>query len=177
MRRAIFLRCPIRGAGTGPPGISSCPFNAGRGASVDGYNRAMKKILLATLLAVPPAASAASIDQIVSEISATRVEANIRKLVSFGTRNSLSDTDDPARGIGAARRWIKSELERCGVGTRMKVAFDVHRVESGSRVPRPTDFVNVVATIPGTQAESRQRTYVVSGHYDSMPSDPSDGKS
>jgi len=145
--------------------------------SVDGYNRGMKKILLAALLAVPPAASAAPIEKILSGISAARVEANIRKLVSFGTRNSLSDTEDPARGIGAARRWIKSELERCGAGTRMNVAFDVHRVESGSRVPRPTDFVNVVATIPGTQAESRQRTYVVSGHYDSMPSDPSDGKS
>jgi len=137
----------------------------------------MKKIILACLASAPLVASATPIDKILSDISAARVESNIRKLVSFGTRNSLSETDDPKRGIGAARRWIKSELERCGAGTRMTVAFDSHRVEKGSRVPRPVDFVNVVATIPGTQAESRARTYVVSGHYDSMPSDPTDGKS
>ena len=137
----------------------------------------MKRIVLACLAAAPLAAFAAPIDKILSEISATRVESNIRKLVSFGTRNSLSETDDPKRGIGAARRWIKSELERCGAGTRMTVAFDTHHVESGPRIPRPVDFVNVVATIPGVQAESRARTYVVSGHYDSMPSDPVDGKS
>jgi hypothetical protein len=46
----------------------------------------------------------------------------------------------------------------------------------GSRVPRPTSFVNVVATLPGTQPESAQRYYVVSGHYDSMPSSPIDGE-
>ena len=137
----------------------------------------MKKALVACLAAAPLAALAAPIDRILADISARRVEANIRKLVSFGTRNSFSETEDPARGIGAARRWIKAELERCGAGTRMKVEFDSHRVDSGSRVPRPVDFVNVVATIPGTQPESRARTYVVSGHYDSMPSDPVDGKS
>jgi Peptidase family M28/Fibronectin type III domain len=47
-------------------------------------------------------------------------------------------------------------------------------VESGSRVPKPTRFVNVVATLPGSQPESRNRIYVVSGHYDSMPSSPID---
>jgi hypothetical protein len=43
-------------------------------------------------------------------------------------------------------------------------------------VPRPTDFVNVVATLPGSQPESAQRLYVISGHYDSMPSSPIDGE-
>ncbi len=118
------------------------------------------------------------IAKIVSGISAARVEANIRKLASFGTRNSFSDTKSETRGIGAARRWIKSELERCAKesGGRLAVAFDDHLVESGSRVPRPVHFVNVVATLPGEQAESRDRIYVVSGHYDSMPSDPVDGE-
>lgn len=136
----------------------------------------MKKALIACLAAAPLAAASAPIDKILADISAQRVESNILKLVSFGTRNSFSETEDPARGIGAARRWIKAELERCGAGTRMKVEFDSHHVDGGSRIPRPVDFVNVVATIPGTQPESRARTYVVSGHYDSMPSDPVDGK-
>lgn len=116
------------------------------------------------------------IARMLGEVSAQRIEANIRKLVSFGTRNSLSDTVSATRGIGAARRWIKAELERCSAGTPLKVEFDSHRIESGRRVPRPTDFVNVVATLPGTQAESRERIYVVSGHYDSMPSSPVDGE-
>jgi len=116
------------------------------------------------------------IGRIVSEISRERIEANIRKLVSFGTRNSLSDTESNARGIGAARRWIKGELERCSQGTALKVEFDEHLVEGGPRVPRPVNFVNVVATLPGAQVESRDRIYLVSGHYDSMPSDPMDGQ-
>jgi hypothetical protein len=122
-------------------------------------------------------AGAAPIEGIVKDVSAARIEANIRKLVAFGTRNSLSDPDHPTRGIGAARRWIKEELERCSRGTRHQVTFDEHLVESGSRIPRPTKIVNVVATLPGVQAESRARTYVVSGHYDSMASDPTDATS
>ena len=118
--------------------------------------------------------AATPIPEMLSKVSAERIEANIRKLVSFGTRNSLSDPDDEKRGIGAARRWIKSELERCSEGTPLEVAYDEHLVESGSRVPKPTRFVNVVATLPGTQPESRNRIYVVSGHYDSMPSSPTD---
>src|SRR5258708_280730 len=49
------------------------------------------------------------------KVSAARIQANIEKLVSFGTRSTLS-AQDPAslaagRGIGAAREWIKAEFE------------------------------------------------------------------
>jgi hypothetical protein len=133
-------------------------------------------ILAGCVLAAVPAHAQTSIPDVLSRISEQHIEAIIRKLVSFGTRSSLSNPDDEKRGIGAARRWIKSELEECSQGTPLEVAFDEHLVESGSRVPRPTRFVNVVATLPGTQRESRNRIYVVSGHYDSIPSDPIDGK-
>src|ERR1700752_3507902 len=116
------------------------------------------------------------IARIVSEVSSKRIEANIRKLVSFGTRNSLSDTVSETRGIGAAGRGIKAELDRRSRGTPLKVEFDEHLIESGRRVPKPTRFVNVVATLPGSQPESRDRIYIVSGHYDSMPSSPTDGE-
>jgi hypothetical protein len=86
--------------------------------------------------------------------SAPRIEANIRKLVSFGTRNSLSIPTDPTRGVGAARRWILEEMKRCG-GDRLQVAFDEHLVESGPRVPKPTKFVNVVATLPARRPRAR----------------------
>jgi hypothetical protein len=113
---------------------------------------------------------------IVSKVSAARIEATIRKLASFGTRNSLSDTVSDTRGVGAARRWIKSELDRCASdsGGRLEVAFDDHLVTTGVRVPTPTHIVNVVATLRGEQPESRDRIYVVSGHYDSMPTSPID---
>lgn len=132
---------------------------------------------LACVLAATQAQAETSIPDILSNISEKRIEANIRKLVSFGTRNSLSNPDDEKRGVGAARRWIKSELERCSAGTSLQVTFDEHLVETGPRVPKPTKFVNVVATLPGAQAESRERLYVVSGHYDSMPSSSLDAQS
>jgi peptidase M28-like protein len=129
-----------------------------------------------SLLAAPPGAPNPLIQKMAAQVSAERIEARIRKLVSFGTRNSLSDPDSETRGIGAARRWIKAELEKCAAdsGARLQVAFDEHLVESGPRIPKPTKIVNVVATLPGSQAESRGRHYVVSGHYDSMPSSPID---
>src|SRR5258706_457417 len=143
-----------------------------------------------TLLALAMAAAAPAlgampgernpvITQIASEISPARIEARIRKLASFGTRNSLSDAASETRGIGAARRWIKGELDRCAAesGGRLQVAFDEHLISTGARVPKPTSFVNVVATLAGEQAESRGRIYVVSGHYDSMPSSPIDPES
>ncbi|MGH8674187.1 MAG: M28 family peptidase, partial [Burkholderiales bacterium] len=125
-------------------------------------------------IGAPPGAPNPLIREITAGISAERIEARIRKLASFGTRNSLSDPDSETRGVGAARRWIKAELERCAQesGGRLQVAFDEHLVEQGARIPKPTKIINVVATLPGTQVESRSRHYVVSGHYDSMPSSP-----
>ena len=48
---------------------------------------------------------------VVSQISPQQIEADIRKLVSFGTRHTLSETKSDTHGIGAARRWIQSEFE------------------------------------------------------------------
>lgn len=131
-----------------------------------------------SVYATPPGQPNPLIRKMAAEISEQRIEGRIRQLVSFGTRNSLSNPDSETRGIGAARRWIKAELERCSAdaGGRLQVAFDEHLVESGPRIPRPTKIVNVVATLPGAQAESRDRLYVVSGHYDSMPSSPVDAE-
>ena len=145
-----------------------------------------KKPLLAMLLATAAAtanaaepnvsAHQAQIDAIVREISPQRIQATIDKLVSFGTRHTMSDTVSETRGIGAARRWIKAEFERCGAagGGRLQVAFDSHLHPVDRRLARPTEIVNVVATLPGSQAASRERIYLVSGHYDSRNSDDAD---
>ena len=111
---------------------------------------------------------------VVKEISAQKIEASIRKLVSFGTRHTLSDTTSETRGIGAARRWLKAEFECYGKdsGNRLQVTMDEFTQPPGERNPQPVQVVNVVATLPGEQAEARDRIYVVSGHYDSRVSDP-----
>ena len=119
------------------------------------------------------------IESIVADVSAQRIEARIRRLAAFHTRHTLSDTISETRGIGAARRWIKDELERCNraAGGRLEVAFDAYLQPAGPRIPRDTEIVNVVAILPGTQAEARQRHYVVSGHYDSRAGDVMDATS
>ena len=119
----------------------------------------------------------AQINKILGEISHKRIESHIRKLVSFGTRHTMSDTESETRGIGAARRWIKAELERCGAGTPLQVSFDSHVAPVSARISKPTEIVNVVATLPGMQAEAKERMYVVSGHYDSRASDVMDATS
>ena len=121
----------------------------------------------------------ANVTQALAAVSAQRIEARVRTLAGFGTRHTLSETVSDTRGIGAARRWIKRELETCSgaAGGRMQVAFEEHLEPVGPRVPQPTPIVNVVATLPGTDAQSRDRLYVVSGHYDSMPGDVLDAQS
>lgn len=112
----------------------------------------------------------AKIEKILSEISASNIEANIRKLVSFGTRHTLSSQDDPSRGVGAARIWIKAEMERYSqqAGGRLQVSFDEFIQQPVNRVPAAAKLVNVVAVLPGKQDTSKDRIYVVSGHYDSI---------
>jgi len=123
--------------------------------------------------------SSTVIPAIVREISAARIEHSIRKLAAFETRHTLSETDSERRGIGAARRWIKAQLDRCSeaAGGRLKVAYDEFVAEPGRRIPKAATLVNVVATLVGAQAESRDRIYVVSGHYDSIASDLMDAAS
>jgi len=116
------------------------------------------------------------IAQIVQQIDARNIERTIRKLVSFGTRNTLSVQNDPNRGIGAARDWLFSEFSKAAEqsGGRMTVEKQTFEQAKAARVPSPTMITNVVATLRGTQPESAGRTYVVSGHYDSMCSSPTD---
>jgi len=125
-----------------------------------------------------PASRNREIPRIVREIDVRNIERTIRKLVSFGTRNTLSAQDDPNRGIGAARDFLYSEFLKAAErsGGRMTVEKQTFLQEKATRVPTPTQITNVVATLRGTQAESEKRVYVVSGHYDSMCSSPTDEK-
>lgn len=135
-------------------------------------------LFLPTLAAAAPDTQVRQpeLEKIVAEISPQRIDTYVRKLVSFHTRHTASDTVSPTVGIGAARRWIQAELERCGAaaGGRLKVSLDSYLEPAGARLDHPTEIVNIVATLPGTQAASQQRMYVVSGHYDSIDGDQHD---
>jgi Zn-dependent M28 family amino/carboxypeptidase len=120
----------------------------------------------------------AQIQKLVSEINPRNIESTIRKLVSFGTRNTLSDQNDPNRGIGAARDWLYGEFMKAAQrsGGRMTVEKQTFEQPKAARVPQPKLLTNIVATLKGTQPESTNRIYVVSGHYDSMCREPTDAK-
>ena len=131
----------------------------------------------ATSPAVPPKwVPEGDTARMLNDIKPANVEATVRKLVSFGTRATGSSQTDPNRGIGAARDWIKGEFDKIAAttGGRMTVALDSYVQQPGSRIPVPTTITDVVATLKGTQPESVNRTYVVSGHYDSICTSPTD---
>jgi len=111
------------------------------------------------------------------EISPARIQVDIGKLVSFGTRSTLS-AQDPAsitagRGIGAAREWIKSEFQRYSkdCGGCLEVKTDSFTESPADRIPQPTEITNVYAVLKGSDPESAQHIVLVTGHYDSRNSD------
>jgi hypothetical protein len=118
------------------------------------------------------------INEMIHAISADTIEKNIRRLANFGTRHTLSDTESDEFGIGAARRWIKEEMERYSyeTGGRLEVGFHRFIQEPVNRIPDSTEIVNVVAKLPGTDLHD-DRVYVVSGHYDSRATDIMDAES
>jgi len=113
----------------------------------------------------------------VRDVHPANCQRTVEALAGFGTRNTMSDTTSETRGIGAARRWIEAEFRTISAesGGRLIVETDSYvQQPDGNRITKSTEIVNVVATLPGTQPESRERIYVVSGHYDSMCTDPKD---
>lgn len=138
--------------------------------------------LLLALVAVSTSVNAqqpsteTEIRKMLAEISEKRIEADVRKLVSFGTRNTNSTQDDPVRGIGAARDWLYEEFRKISAacGGCLEVEKQTFLQPQAPRVPKPINLTNVIATLRGNS--DPDRVYVVSGHYDSMCGNPSDGE-
>src|SRR3712207_8741888 len=90
----------------------------------------MKK--LPFLLGLSPlliAAAPATPHAIAENVSQQNIRAIVQRLVSFGTRHTLSSQTDPRRGIGAALRWTESEFRRyskaCGGCPALATPSDV----------------------------------------------------
>jgi hypothetical protein len=114
------------------------------------------------------------------QISAQRIQANIAKLVSFGTRLTLSAQDPAAiasgHGIGAAREWIKGEFEQYSkeCGGCLEVKTDSFTEGPVDRIPKATEITNVYAVMKGSDLTQAKRIVLVTGHYDSRNSDTLD---
>lgn len=118
------------------------------------------------------------IPRIVRDIRADNIEHTIRALVGFGTRNTLSSQTDPKRGIGAARNWLFDEFSKLKMlsGGRLRVDKQTFVQPAAPRIPQPTTLTNIVAVLPGDLPSDQQRYVIVSGHYDSMATSPTDAE-
>ena len=129
--------------------------------------------LSATLLtgAAPPASPDAKLRAIIVPVSQAQLRHTIVKLVSFGTRHTLSSQTDPNRGIGAALGWAEAELNSysaaCGNCLSVSRTSDTF---SGDRLPAPTRITDVFAIQRGT--ERPNDVVIIQGHIDSRVSDP-----
>ena len=141
------------------------------------FNLSLFSILFILLFLSPQPGNSQNTDpriyEIIEQVSSERIENDVRKLVGFGTRNTFSDTISETRGIGAARRWIKTEFDKVSKNCNncMEVFYqkDFVTPEDGTRVPKEAWVVNVVAIQKGSKYPNRY--ILMSGDIDSRNSD------
>lgn len=119
------------------------------------------------------------IEQMVKEISTDSLSSYITQLVSFGTRSTLSATNDPRQGIGAARQWVVQRMKEYAAASkgRMTAYLDTTTLQAdGKRVDVPVSLGNAMAVLKGTDPND-DRIYIISGHLDSRVTDVMNRKS
>jgi hypothetical protein len=115
----------------------------------------------------------AAIEQMVKQVSADSLKSYINKMVSFGTRNTLSSTTDKGRGIGAAREWVVQKFREFGKASngRLTAYVDTTTLPAdGRRIDVSTHLGNAMAILKGTDPAD-DRVYLISGHLDSRVTD------
>ena len=131
-------------------------------------------LLLTLILCNALAQENQKVYDIIDAVSSDNIKQDIEKLVSFGTRHTLSDTLSKSRGIGAARRWIKSEFDKisdtCDGCLEVFYQKNYFTPEDGDRIVKPVWINNVVAIQRGTTHPNR--FIIMSGDIDSRISDP-----
>ena len=118
------------------------------------------------------------IKKMVSEVKTNNLETIVKKLVTFGTRHTLSDTKSDTRGIGAAQRWVKTEFDKYALESdgRLTSKIDYFTLKAdGKRIANDKEVANVMATLKGTDSDDN-RVLIISGHLDSRATDVMDSK-
>jgi hypothetical protein len=133
-----------------------------------GAMRILSKLLVpAVLVAAPAPAREAP--------SPARLKASVERLVSFGTRHTLSTTTDPRRGIGAARNWAAAEFETLARACGGCITVD--RIARRFTGPRAPDGVIVEDVLGIQKGRDPNRVVIVGGHIDSRVTDVMDATS
>src|SRR5262245_42452989 len=117
-----------------------------------------------------------AIEKMVNEVSKDSLQSYIKKLVSFGTRNTLSTQTDPKRGICSARLWVLSRFNEFAKqsGGRLTAIIDTVTLQKdGRRVDTTLLLGNVMATLKGVDPNDT-RIFIISGHLDNMRSNVMD---
>jgi len=134
---------------------------------------------LAVAQEAPPPEVDPAVQQMVRDVQADRLRADVQTMVDFHTRHTLSDTTSDDRGIGAARRWLKAEFERisadCGGCLNVRYQKTIVEASETERIPSDTPVYNVVAIQRGT--EHLNRYVLMGGHLDSRVSNIMDSTS
>lgn len=138
--------------------------------------KSLLKLVILIFMCIAYGQQDQKIYHIIDDVSANRIEKDIRQLAGFGTRNTFSDTLSKTRGIGAARRWIKAEFEKISKNCGGCLEVFYHRTlvttDMGRRVPKDAEVVNVIAILRGNQ---NPNSYVMmSGDIDSRASNTQD---
>ena len=125
-------------------------------------------------LAAPAVAAEAprrtNLTELGQAVSQDALKATIAKLVSFGTRHTMSETTSPTHGIGEARRWVKGEYQGFNAACHGCLAVDTpEQTVTGPRIPTPTVIQDVIAIQRGTGDPNR--VVIISGHIDSRVTD------
>ncbi len=134
------------------------------------FSRLLAALAFLLCLCIPfPGAEVKSLNpkvvKVIDGVSEDHIRVNLEKLVSFVTRNTMSNPDDPVHGVGAARQWIFNEFK--SYSPRLQVRFDKFRVKKqGQRIFKDVDLWNVVAVLPGTKMPETQ--VLITAHYDSL---------
>jgi Peptidase family M28 len=124
-------------------------------------------LALCAILTAGPAASQTA------QPEAAKLQDIVEKLVSFGTRHTLSSADDPKRGIGAARRWAKAEFEAISKDCANCLQIEMlERQMTAPRIPNGANIVDVLAIKPGKMGWDH--VIIIAGHIDSRGSDVMD---
>lgn len=121
------------------------------------------------LVAAAPPSPNAKLKEIIAPVSGAQMKRAVEKLVSFGTRHTLSSQTDPKRGIGAALDWTQGQFKSFGLPTERPCD-----TFTGTRIPTPTRICDMIAVQRGT--ERPNDVVIITGHIDSRVTDPMNAK-
>ena len=141
---------------------------------------AIVRLALAFCLLLPLAAQAPERvlgpKDLAGKVQDARLSRTVNRLVGFGTRHTLSEPNSGTRGIGAAERWLGTELQDLTrlAGSRLVAFEDRFSAGPGPGLPRAVELDNLGLLLPGTDPAREREALVVTAHYDSRAGDPLD---